>query len=158
MELNYTKEELEFRDEVRQLLRDELTPRLSQETKIQPLRLATTTQRWLGKRFSTNEVGPVLHGQKSLGGQVGHLIKDIFSTANVRKLAHQNLSHLGSGCLHRSFLSTARKSNKIIIFRKCSLLNIIGCQGYSEPGSGSDLASLKTRAERDGGLLRCQRN
>ena len=103
MELNYTKEELAFRDEVRQLLRDELTPRLLQETKIQPLRLAITTQRWLGKAILNRRGWAGVAWPKEFEGQVGHLIKGIFSIANVRKLEHQNSYHSVSGCLPRPF-------------------------------------------------------
>ncbi len=46
-----------------------------------------------------------------------------------------------------TFGSDAQKAQHIENIRRN---NIWWCQGYSEPGAGSDLAALKTRADRDG--------
>jgi alkylation response protein AidB-like acyl-CoA dehydrogenase len=56
----------------------------------------------------------------------------------------------GPGMLVPTLVEHGTESQKQFFIRDTLLGRIKWCQGYSEPGSGSDLASLRTRAELDG--------
>jgi alkylation response protein AidB-like acyl-CoA dehydrogenase len=56
----------------------------------------------------------------------------------------------GTMMLGPVLLEFANHEQKLEHLTKIARAEIRWCQGYSEPGSGSDLASLKTRAVRDG--------
>jgi alkylation response protein AidB-like acyl-CoA dehydrogenase len=57
---------------------------------------------------------------------------------------------IGLGMVAPTILAHATEEVKQAYLRKMYRGDIVGCQLFSEPGSGSDLASLQTRAVRDG--------
>ena len=57
---------------------------------------------------------------------------------------------IGLGMVAPTILAHATDSAKDLYLRAMWRSDIVGCQLFSEPGAGSDLASLQTKAERDG--------
>src|SRR5260370_10024020 len=65
----------------------------------------------------------------------------------VRAKAAYNVGAWGLGMLGATVISWGSEEQKQRYLPKILSAEEIWCQGYSEPGAGSDLASLKTRAE-----------
>ena len=150
MELNYTKEELEFRDEVRQLLREELTPEIIAGNKNTTTALgnndaAMAWQAILNKRGWAGVAWP-----KEFGGTGWSSNQRYIFNSECEKAGAPKLIPLGLRMLAPVLFKYGTKEQQDYYLPKMLSAEHYWCQGYSEPGSGSDLASLKTRAERDG--------
>jgi alkylation response protein AidB-like acyl-CoA dehydrogenase len=57
---------------------------------------------------------------------------------------------IGLGMVAPTILAHGSEEAKQSYLTKMYRADIVGCQLFSEPGAGSDLASLQTKAERDG--------
>ena len=150
MELNYTKEELEFRDEVRQLLREELTPEIIAGNKNTTTALgnndaAMAWQAILNKRGWAGVAWP-----KEFGGTGWSSNQRYIFNSECEKAGAPKLIPLGLRMLAPVLFKYGTKEQQDYYLPRMLSAEHYWCQGYSEPGSGSDLASLKTRAERDG--------
>ncbi len=73
-----------------------------------------------------------------------HIIAEEFSRAGVR------MGHSGDNRLVPTVLELGTEDQKEWLIPPSVRGEMTWCQGYSEPGSGSDLASLTTKAELDG--------
>ncbi len=150
MELNYSKEELAFRDEVRQLLRDELTPEIIAGNKNTTTALgnndaAMAWQAILNRRGWAGVAWP-----KEFGGTGWSSNQRYIFNSECEKAGAPKLIPLGLRMLAPVLFKYGTKEQQDYYLPKMLSAEHYWCQGYSEPGSGSDLASLKTRAERDG--------
>ncbi len=61
-----------------------------------------------------------------------------------------NIFGIGLGMVAPTFLAHGTPEAKAKYLRAMYRGDLVGCQLFSEPGAGSDLASLQTKAERDG--------
>lgn len=148
MDLNLEPEYLEFRNEVLDLLNNARAnaPLVTHRGLKHPKRLEW--QRWLIENGLAARTIPKAYGGYGANPDLlkSRIIAEAFATTKLPSpIANQGISMLVPTLLE---LGTEEQKQKYI--RPTLYGEMVWCQGYSEPGSGSDLASLTTRAEIDG--------
>lgn len=148
MNLDLAPADRDFQQEVRAFFADSI-PDEWKTTVRAGLRLPPATltayQRRLADRGWGAPTWPVEYGGTGWTPQQLHIFWSEASAADAPAQYHQGLELIGP--IIFTYGSQAQKN--------FYLPRIISgedwwCQGYSEPGAGSDLAALRTRAERDG--------
>jgi len=148
MDLSYTQDELAFRDEVRTFLDEKLPKEMSDKIRRGESIGKAGHEEW---HAILNDQGWLAYSwPKEFGGAEWnavqrHIFEDECAAAYAPRIVPFGLSMLAP--VLQKFGSKAQQDHY--------LPRILDgtdwwCQGYSEPGAGSDLASLKTRAVRDG--------
>jgi pimeloyl-CoA dehydrogenase large subunit len=148
MDLRYTPDELAFREEVRTFLRENLDPEIRQKLIDGEHMDKDDLVTW--SRILNEKGWAVPHWPVEYGGTGWDPMKQyIFLEETQKWPAPQPLAFGVNmvGPVIYTFGSLAQKERFLPAIRN---LDDWWCQGFSEPGAGSDLASLKTRAVRDG--------
>ncbi len=146
MDLNFSPAELAFRDEVREFLRDQLPADIAERVKRGAAVRAEDYTRWqkiLHQRGWGAAGWPKQFGGPGWGPVQMHIYDEEAAAAGAPRTIPFGLKMVAPVIM--AFGSPEQQQR--------FLPRIISgedwwCQGYSEPGAGSDLASLKTRAER----------
>jgi pimeloyl-CoA dehydrogenase large subunit len=148
MDLRFTPEELAFRDEVRSFMRTAL-PQNIRAKLVEGRHLAKediiTWQRILHARGWAVPNWPVEWGGTGWSPVQQYLFLDEMLQAPAPQPLPFGVNMLGPVLI--AFGSQAQKER---FLPRIARLDDWWCQGFSEPGSGSDLASLKTAARREG--------
>ena len=148
MDLNYTNEERAFRDEVRAFLDEKLPGEIADKVRRGQELTKEDMERWhaiLNERGWLAPNWPKEYGGCEWDAVQKHIFEEEAAYACAPRVIPFGLAMLAPVLM--KFGSQAQKDHYLP-----RILNGDDwwCQGYSEPGAGSDLASLKTRAVREG--------
>ena len=148
MEINFTDSDLKFRDEVRAFLKDEYPSHvkhkqdngieLSKQDMID-FHKSVSAKGWMGYNW------PVEYGGTGWTTTQIYIFQTEFGLAGCPPLLAFGVSMVGP-----VIYTFGNEEQKAKFLPDILNFDTWWCQGYSEPGSGSDLASLKTKAVRDG--------
>ncbi len=148
MDLTFTAEESDFRAEMRRFFTTKIP--LEFRRKVENGHPLTKDEIVASQRILNEHGLAVPHWPQQWGGQVWspvqfYLYQDEMQGNCVPPPIAFNTSMVGP--VIAQFGSTEQKR---LFLPKTANADIFWCQGFSEPGAGSDLASLRTRAERKG--------
>ncbi len=148
MDLNFTPEELAFRQQIREWVAENLPKDISHKVH-HALRLSRDDmQRWariLGSRGWLGWGWPKQFGGPGWNAVQKHLFEEECALAGAPRVVP-----FGPVMVAPVIMSFGSPEQQKRFLPGIASGEVWWSQGYSEPGSGSDLASLKTRAERRG--------
>jgi alkylation response protein AidB-like acyl-CoA dehydrogenase len=148
MDLNYSPEEAAFRDEVRAWIRENLSP----EVRDRVLNYRELSKEdLLGWHRALADKGWVApHWPREWGGTDWTVVQRYIFEEECGAAGCPPLVAFGVRMCAPVLLHFGTPAQKERFLPRIYRGDDFWCQGYSEPGSGSDLASLKTRAVRQG--------
>ncbi|MDP3135885.1 MAG: acyl-CoA dehydrogenase family protein, partial [Burkholderiaceae bacterium] len=148
MDLAFTPEEQKFREEIRAWVRDNLPADISHKVH-NALRLSRDDmQRWhriLGKKGWLGHAWPRQFGGPGWTAVQKHLFEEECALAGAPRVVP-----FGPVMVASVIMAFGSPEQQQRFLPGIASGDVWWSQGYSEPGAGSDLASVKTRAERRG--------
>ncbi|MEI7447031.1 MAG: acyl-CoA dehydrogenase family protein [Burkholderiales bacterium] len=143
-------DDLAFRDEVRTFLRDRLTPDLVRATRLNTSVFSEVDAclRWHRALFERGWVAPAWPVEH--GGCGWPVVRRWIFETELSRAGAPSLSPMGLRMAGPVIMRFGTPAQQAFYLPRILSGDDYWCQGYSEPGSGSDLASLATRAVRDG--------
>jgi alkylation response protein AidB-like acyl-CoA dehydrogenase len=150
MDFSLTTEQQAFRDDLRAWLRDNLTDEFrTRRGRVADSEWVAVRLRWQRRVYEGGYAG--ISWPKAYGGRGASLIEEmIFNQEIVGARAPEMVNGIGLYMAGPTIIAHGTDAQKTRYLAPLLSGDEIWCQGFSEPNSGSDLASLRTRAVRDG--------
>ncbi|MEE8290697.1 MAG: acyl-CoA dehydrogenase family protein [Candidatus Tectomicrobia bacterium] len=153
MDFSYTPEEEAFRRELRAWLEPNLHEHREQwgedEDEFVQHPSSAASLAWHKRMYEGGWVG--LNWPKEYGGRGATLIERVIFTEECMRLGAPPLVNgIGTNMVGPMLMHYGTEEQRQRYLPHILSSDEIWCQGFSEPGSGSDLASLSTRAVADG--------
>ncbi len=148
MDLRFTDEEVAFRREVRDFLRaslpDDLRVRLAEGRRLSREELTRWTRILHARGWA------VPHWPVEWGGTGWDPIRQMIFRDEIQQFPAPETLSFGTSMVGPVIHTFGSRAQKERFLPRIADLTDWWCQGFSEPGAGSDLAGLKTKAVRDG--------
>ena len=148
MDLNYTAEETAFREEVRAFLQEKLPKDLAQKVRQRKELTKADMEGWHATLNQKGWLAP--NWPKEYGGAEWNAVQKHIFEEECARAGAPRIVPFGLSMLAPVLIKLGSQQQKDHYLPRILNGDDWWCQGYSEPGAGSDLASLKTRAVREG--------
>jgi len=148
MDLRFTADELAFRDEVRAFIRDHLPADIAQRMRQGHSAGKKDIVTW--QRILNAKGWAAYSWPKEWGGPGWTAVQRMIFLEEIQTAPTPDLNPFNIQMLGPVLIQFGTPEQKSRFLPRAANVDDWWCQGFSEPGAGSDLAALKTAARREG--------
>jgi alkylation response protein AidB-like acyl-CoA dehydrogenase len=149
MDFRFTPQEEAFRQEIRDWLKTNLPDNLPDDRLARDSENLNVYKEFAQRLATKGWVAP--HWPKEYGGLGLSVVEQlVFNEEMAEANAPMGYSTIGTGWVGPTIIVYGTDEQKQRFLPPITAGDVMWCQGFSEPNAGSDLASIKTSAVRDG--------